>query len=44
MRNLFIDTASSRIIVAVTSHDQIISILNEKNDHDLSNRIFQIIY
>ena len=43
MRNLFIDTASSRIIVAVTSDDQIISIRNEENDHELSTRIFPII-
>lgn len=43
MKNLFIDTASSRVIIAVTEKDSIISMCNEGNDHELSSRIFPII-
>ena len=43
MKNLFIDTASGRIIVAVISENKILSIRNEVNGNDLSMRIFPII-
>lgn len=43
MRNLFIDTASSKIIVAVFDENKVISIYSEENGHDLSTRIFSII-
>ncbi len=43
MIELFIDTVSSRIIVAILKDGKIKSIHNEKNGHDLSTRILPII-
>lgn len=43
MKKLFIDTASSKITVAILDDKNIIDIYNEDNGHDLSSRIFPII-
>lgn len=43
MRNLFIDTASGKIIVAITDEENIIASRVEDNGHDLSARIMPII-
>lgn len=43
MRNLFIDTASGKIIVAITDEAHIIASCIEDNSHDLSARIMPII-
>lgn len=43
MRNLFIDTASGKIIVAITNEENIIASRIEDNGHDLSTRIMPII-
>lgn len=42
MIELFIDTASSRIILAVLKDHKIVSFCNEQNTHDLSIRIFPL--
>jgi tRNA threonylcarbamoyladenosine biosynthesis protein TsaB len=43
MINLFIDTSSSRIVVALTKNSQLINIINEVNGHDLSSRALPLI-
>lgn len=43
MINLFIDTSSSRIVVALTKDSQLINIINEVNGHDLSSRALPLI-
>lgn len=43
MIELFIDTASSRVILAVLKDHKIISVCNEQNTHDLSVRIFPLL-
>ena len=43
MRNLFIDTASSRIILAILEDDKIVYEKNVENDMNLSTRIFPLI-
>lgn len=43
MIELFIDTASSRIILALLKDHKIVSIYDEKNGHDLSTRIFPLL-
>ena len=43
MIELFIDTASSRVILAVLKDHKIASICNEQNGHDLSTRIFPLL-
>lgn len=43
MKSFFIDTCSSRIIVAIIVDNKIISIRNEKNGNDLTTRIFPLI-
>ena len=43
MRNLFIDTASSRIILAILEDDKVLYEVNEENDMNLSTRIFPMI-
>lgn len=43
MRNLFIDTASGKIIVAITDEEQLLASRMEDNSHDLSTRIMPII-
>lgn len=43
MKNLFIDTASNKVIVAVFDDNNIINVYDEENGHDLSTRIFSII-
>lgn len=43
MRNLFIDTASGKIIVAIADEEHIIASCIEDNSHDLSVRIMPII-
>lgn len=43
MRNLFIDTASSRIILAILENDKIVYEKNVENDMNLSTRIFPLI-
>lgn len=43
MIELFIDTASSRIILALLKDHKIINICDEKNGHDLSTRIFPLL-
>ena len=35
MRNLFIDTASSRIILAILEDDKVLYEINEENDMNL---------
>ena len=44
MRSLFIDTASSRIILAILENDKIVYEKNVENDMNLSTRIFSLIY
>lgn len=43
MRSLFIDTASSRIILAILENDKIVYEKNVENDMNLSTRIFPLI-
>ena len=43
MKELFIDTASARVIVAVLKDHKIIRMCNEENGHDLSTRIFPLL-
>lgn len=43
MRNLFIDTASGKIIAAITDEEKVIASYIEDNGHDLSVRIMPII-
>lgn len=43
MRSLFIDTASSRIILGLLEGHQLVNMINEENDHSLSSRIFPLI-
>lgn len=43
MKNLFIDTASGKIIAAITDEKDIIASCIEENSHDLSTRIMPII-
>lgn len=43
MRNLFIDTASGRVIIAITSDNEVISVRHEPSDHQLSTRIMPLI-
>lgn len=43
MKNLFIDTASGRVIIAITDDKEVISIRNEASDHQLSMRIMPLI-
>ena len=43
MRYLFLDTASSRIIVSIVQDSKILFYKNEENNNNLSNRIMVII-
>lgn len=43
MRYLFLDTASSRIIITYIKDSKIIFNVNEKNDNNLSNRLMNLI-
>lgn len=43
MRSLFIDTASSRVIVSLIEGHKVVMTIEEENDHFLSSRIFQIL-
>ena len=43
MIKLFIDTAASQIILALSQDDNIIKQINEENDHQLSVRIFPLL-
>lgn len=43
MRSLFIDTASSRILLALLEGHEVVTSIDEENDHSLSSRIFPLI-
>lgn len=43
MKSLFIDTASSRIVLALLEDSKVLVQINEVNDHSLSSRIFPLI-
>jgi tRNA threonylcarbamoyladenosine biosynthesis protein TsaB len=43
MINLFIDTSSNRIVLAIVENNNVLSCINEKNDTTLSDRIFPLI-
>lgn len=43
MKSLFIDTTSSRIVLALLEQTKVIVEINEINDHSLSSRIFPLI-
>lgn len=43
MKSLFIDTSSSRIILAILENEKVLKEINEANDHSLSSRIFPLI-
>ena len=43
MRSLFIDTAASRIILALLEGHEVVTSIDEANDHFLSSRIFPLI-
>ncbi len=43
MKSLFIDTSSSRIILALLEDEKVVKEIDEVNDHSLSSRIFPLI-
>lgn len=43
MKSLFIDTCSSRIILAILENEKVMYEICEENDHSLSSRIFVLI-
>ncbi len=43
MNYLFLDTASSRVIISVIRNNEIVFTVNLKNDNNLSNKLMVLI-